>query len=134
MLPRFGAPPLDTKRKGREAEPSELVILSDETTGQGEGKPVDSVSADHAPNNKPVYVLNGPITVKEMSERLELKPFKILSDLISMKVFVQNAEKTIHETYQEKIATKRGYQVRRPTEEEKLQQKIVELRDQFGAK
>jgi hypothetical protein len=130
----FGVSAFDSMKKGGESLPFGLKIFPPDTMGHPERRTIDSGSPDYAQSERPVYVLNGPITVIEMSKRLEIKPFKIISDLISMKVFVQNAEKTIDETYQERIATKRGYQVRRPTEEENLQQKIVELRNQFGAK
>ena len=132
MLPPISASLFNVNSTGHNVQAPEMVPSTGEPAGQKELK--SSISPGRAQNNKPIYVLNGPIAVKEMAERLELKPFKILSDLISMKVFVQNAEKTISEDYQERIATKRGYQVRYPTEEERLQQKIVELRDQFGTK
>ena len=143
VLPQIGTSLVDRNRQVRETHPKilspdteipEVIEFPEETTGQRERKPVKSGSPDHEPSNKPIYVLNGPVTVKEMSEKLELKPFKILSDLIAMKVFVQNAEKTINEEYQGRIAFKRGYLVRYPTEDEKLQQKIVELRNQNGTK
>ena len=61
--------------------------------------------------------LKPPIIVKELAEKMGLKPFKIISDLISFKVFVPNAEKAIDLDVAEKVCEKHGFKLERERRE-----------------
>ena len=61
--------------------------------------------------------LKPPIIVKELAEKMGLKPFKIISDLITLKVFVANAEKPIDIEVAEKVCEKHGFQLEREKRE-----------------
>lgn len=75
--------------------------------------------------------LKPPIIVKDLAERLGLKPFKVISDLIGLKVFVANAEKHIEIDVAEKICEKHGFKLEREKREKgagvhKVEEAIVE--------
>jgi len=92
----------------------------------------DSIAAQESElESAPVYVLNGPAPVTEVARQLEVKPFKVISDLIGLKFFAANADKIIDVHLQRQLAKKRGFRVRLPTEAEQLEQKLNELQQQF---
>ncbi len=62
---------------------------------------------------KIIHIKATTIAVKELAERMGLKPFKIISDLITLKVFVANAEKSIDIEVAEKICEKHGFRLER---------------------
>ncbi|MDZ4287197.1 MAG: translation initiation factor IF-2, partial [Prosthecobacter sp.] len=75
--------------------------------------------------------LKPPIIVKELAEKMGLKPFKIISDLITLKVFVANAEKAIDIDVAEKVCEKHGFKLERDKREKgggvhKIEEVIVE--------
>ena len=75
--------------------------------------------------------LKPPIIVKELAERMGLKPFKVISDLIALKVFVANAEKPIEIDVAEKVCEKHGFKLEREKREKgagvhKVEEVIVE--------
>ncbi len=75
--------------------------------------------------------LKPPIIVKDLAEKMGLKPFKIISDLITLKVFVANAEKPIEIEVAEKVCEKHGFRLEREKREKgagvhKVEEVIVE--------
>lgn len=61
--------------------------------------------------------LKPPILVKDLAEKMGLKPFKVISDLISFKVFVANAEKPVDLDVAEKVCEKHGFKLERERRE-----------------
>lgn len=61
--------------------------------------------------------LKPPILVKDLAEKMGLKPFKVISDLISFKVFVPNAEKAVDIEVAEKVCEKHGFKLERERRE-----------------
>ena len=61
--------------------------------------------------------LKPPIIVKDLAEKMGLKPIKIISDLITLKVFVANAEKAIEIDVAEKVCEKHGFKLEREKRE-----------------
>ncbi|MEN3940365.1 translation initiation factor IF-2 [Prosthecobacter sp. SYSU 5D2] len=75
--------------------------------------------------------LKPPIIVKELAERMGLRPFKIIADLIALKVFVANADKAIDIEVAEKVCEKHGFHLEREKREKgagvhKVEEVIVE--------
>ncbi|GAA5146779.1 translation initiation factor IF-2 [Prosthecobacter algae] len=75
--------------------------------------------------------LKPPIIVKELAERMSLRPFKIIADLIALKVFVANADKAIDIEVAEKVCEKHGFRLEREKREKgagvhKVEEVIVE--------
>ncbi len=78
-----------------------------------------------------VIHLKPPIIVKELAEKMGLRPFKIIADLIALKVFVANAEKAIDIEVAEKVCEKHGFHLEREKREKgagvhKVEEVIVE--------
>jgi translation initiation factor IF-2 len=61
--------------------------------------------------------LKPPIIVKELAEKLGLKPFMIIKDLIGFKVFVGNADKHIEIDVAEKVCELHGFKLEREKRE-----------------
>ncbi|MBL9115716.1 MAG: translation initiation factor IF-2 [Verrucomicrobiaceae bacterium] len=77
-----------------------------------------------------VLHLKPPIIVKELAERMGIKPFKLIADLITFKVFV-TADKAIEIDVAEKLAEKHGFKIEREKREKgagvhKVEEVIVE--------
>lgn len=75
--------------------------------------------------------LKAPVIVKELAERMGLRPFKIIADLIALKVFVANADKAIDIEVAEKVCEKHGFHLEREKREKgggvhKVEEVIVE--------
>jgi translation initiation factor IF-2 len=60
------------------------------------------------PENGEVISLKPPIVVRELAEKLKLKPFKIIADLMEAGVFA-NVNQSIEEAVAEKVCNKYGY-------------------------
>lgn len=115
-------------------EPSSLpaeVLQRSQAGAEGETTPTPPAATETAANPRPVYVLKGPIPVKDVAEKLEVKPFKVISELITLKIFA-SADKAINEDLQRILAEKRGFEVRMPTEQELLEKKLTELQQHFS--
>ena len=74
--------------------------------------------------------LKPPIIVKDLAEKMGLKPFKIISDLIAFKVFA-SADKAVDIEVAEKICEKHGFKLEREKREKgagvhKVEEVIVE--------
>ncbi len=74
--------------------------------------------------------LKPPIVVKDLADKMGLKPFKIISELIAFKVFA-SADKAIDIEIAEKICEKHGYKLERDKREKgggvhKVEEVIVE--------
>lgn len=74
--------------------------------------------------------LKPPILVKDLAEKMGLKPFKIISDLIAFKVFA-SADKAVDIEIAEKICEKHGFKLEREKREKgagvhKVEEVIVE--------
>ncbi|SKB07474.1 translation initiation factor IF-2 [Prosthecobacter debontii] len=75
--------------------------------------------------------LKPPIIVKELAEKMGLRPFKVIADLIALKVFVANADKAIEIDVAEKVCEKHGFHLEREKREKgagvhKVEEVIVE--------
>lgn len=75
--------------------------------------------------------LKPPIIVKDLAEKMGLRPFKIIADLINLKVFVANADKAIELEVAEKVCEKHGFRLEREKREKgggvhKVEEVIVE--------
>lgn len=75
--------------------------------------------------------LKPPIIVKDLAEKMGLRPFKVIADLITLKVFVPNAEKAIDIEVAEKVCEKHGFRLEREKREKgagvhKVEEVIVE--------
>jgi translation initiation factor IF-2 len=75
--------------------------------------------------------LKPPFIVKELAEKMGLRPFKIIADLITLKVFVPNADKAIDIEVAEKVCEKHGFRLEREKREKgagvhKVEEIIVE--------
>ncbi len=75
------------------------------------GKQRDSGSQPAQPD-KTVYLLDQTV-VKDLASALHLKPFRVLADLIDMKIFT-SAEDTVDFKTASFIARKHGYRAERP--------------------
>ena len=75
-------------------------------------EPVQGFEINEA-GEKIIHIKATTVPVKELAERMGLKPFKIISDLITLKVFVANAEKSIDIEIAEKICEKHGFRLER---------------------
>ena len=81
-------------------------------------------------NGEKIILLKPPIIVKDLAEKMGLKPFKIISDLIAFKVFA-SADKAIDIEVAEKICEKHGFRLEREKREKgggvhKIEEVIVE--------
>jgi translation initiation factor IF-2 len=75
--------------------------------------------------------LKPPIIVKDLAEKMGLRPFKVIADLINLKVFVANADKAIELDVAEKVCEKHGFHLEREKREKgagvhKVEEVIVE--------
>lgn len=61
-------------------------------------------------NGEKIIHLKPPLIVKDLAERMGLKPFKIISDLIAFKVFA-SADKAIDVDVAEKVCEKHGFKL-----------------------
>jgi translation initiation factor IF-2 len=91
----------------------------------------DAVTVEVTESGEKIVHLKPPIIVKDLAEKMGLKPFRVLSDLIALKVFVQNAEKAIDLEVAEKICEKHGFKLEREKREKgagvhKVEEIIVE--------
>lgn len=78
-------------------------------------EPVVVASEDVDPVQKILH-LKPPIIIKDLAEKMGLKPFKIISDLISFKVFT-TADKAIDIEIAEKVCEKHGWKLEREKRE-----------------
>lgn len=81
-------------------------------------------------NGEKILHLKPPIIVKDLAEKMGLKPFKVIADLIAFKVFV-TADKVIDIEIAEKICEKHGWKLEREKREKgagvhKVEEVIVE--------
>lgn len=77
-----------------------------------------------------VLHLRPPFIVKDLAEKMGIKPFKLIADLIAFKVFV-TADKAIEIDVAEKLAEKHGFKIEREKREKgagvhKVEEVIVE--------
>jgi Translation initiation factor IF-2, N-terminal region len=75
------------------------------------GKQPDSGNQSRHPG-KPIYLLD-QTAVRDLASALHLKPFKVLADLIEMRIFT-SAEDTVDFKTASLIAQKHGYRAERP--------------------
>jgi len=95
--------------------------------------PVEAVVPEFEINEagEKIIQLKPPIIVKDLAEKMGLRPFKIIADLINLKVFVANADKAIDLEVAEKICEKHGFRLEREKREKgggvhKVEEVIVE--------
>ncbi len=101
--------------------------------------PIPQARAEEAPVNEfeineageKIIHLKAPVIVKELAEKMGIKPFRIISELIGLKVFVANADKAIEIDVAEKICEKHGFRLEREKREKgggvhKVEEVIVE--------
>lgn len=96
-------------------------------------KPVEAAEPAFEVNEagEKIIHLKPPIIVKDLAEKMGLRPFKIIADLINLKVFVANADKAIELEVAEKICEKHGFRLEREKREKgagvhKVEEVIVE--------
>jgi translation initiation factor IF-2 len=96
-------------------------------------KPAEPVVPEFEVNEagEKIIHLKPPIIVKDLAEKMGLRPFKIIADLINLKVFVANADKAIDLEVAEKICEKHGFRLEREKREKgggvhKVEEVIVE--------
>lgn len=77
----------------------------------------EAVKVEVTETGEKIIHLKPPIIVKELADKMGLKPFKIISDLIGLKVFVANADKAIELEVAEKICEKHGFKLERERRE-----------------
>ncbi len=94
--------------------------------------PAESGEPEHTEDgdDSKILHLKPPIIVKELAERMGVKPFKLIADLITFKVFV-TADKSIEIEVAEKLAEKHGFRIEREKREKgagvhKVEEVIVE--------
>jgi translation initiation factor IF-2 len=83
-----------------------------------------------AASEEKIIHLKPPIVVKDLAEKMGLKPFKVIADLIAFKVFV-TADKVIELEIAEKVCEKHGWKLEREKREKgagvhKVEEVIVE--------
>jgi len=61
---------------------------------------------------KPVYLLD-PVVVRDLASALELKPFKVVADLMELKL-LKSPDDTVDFETASRIARKHGYRAQRP--------------------
>ena len=76
----------------------------------------------------PVYVLNGPITASQLAEKLEVKIYVVIKDLMGMNIFASPST-ILNQDRQRQVARLHGFAVRHPNSEERLNQKIDALQN-----
>jgi len=81
-------------------------------------------------NGEKIIHLKPPIVVKDLADKMGLKPFKIISDLIAFKVFA-SADKAVDIEIAEKICEKHGFKLERDKREKgggvhKAEEAVVE--------
>lgn len=81
-------------------------------------------------NGEKIIQLKPPIIVKDLAEKMGLKPFKVISELIPFKIFA-SADKSIDIEIAEKICEKHGFKLEREKREKgagvhKVEEVIVE--------
>jgi translation initiation factor IF-2 len=96
-------------------------------------KPAEPVAPEFEVNEagEKIIHLKPPIIVKDLAEKMGLRPFKIIADLINLKVFVANADKAIELEVAEKICEKHGFRLEREKREKgagvhKVEEVIIE--------
>lgn len=96
-------------------------------------KPAEPATPEFEVNDagEKIIHLKPPIIVKDLAERMGLRPFKIIADLINLKVFVANADKAIELEVAEKICEKHGFRLEREKREKgagvhKVEEVIIE--------
>jgi translation initiation factor IF-2 len=96
-------------------------------------KPAEPVAPEFEINEagEKIIHLKPPIIVKDLAEKMGLRPFKIIADLINLKVFVANADKAIDLEVAEKICEKHGFRLEREKREKgggvhKVEEVIIE--------
>jgi translation initiation factor IF-2 len=82
-------------------------------------RPTEELSAKFitSDSGEKIIHLKPPIIVKDLADRMGLKPFKVIADLIALKVFVANADKSIEIEVAEKICEKHGFKLEREKRE-----------------
>jgi len=95
--------------------------------------PVEAAAPGYEVNEagEKIIHLKPPIIVKDLAEKMGLRPFKIIADLINLKVFVANADKAIELDVAEKVCEKHGFKLEREKREKgagvhKVEEVIVE--------
>ncbi len=94
------------------AGPVEVPVQPPPPPAPPAAEPVQGFEINEA-GEKIIHIKATTVPVKELAERMGLKPFKIISDLITLKVFVANAEKSIDIEIAEKICEKHGFRLER---------------------
>jgi translation initiation factor IF-2 len=95
--------------------------------------PVEAAQPEYETNEagEKIIHLKPPIIVKDLAEKMGLRPFKVIADLINLKVFVANADKAIELDVAEKVCEKHGFHLEREKREKgagvhKVEEIIVE--------
>ena len=122
-------PPISLIREAGPVVPMMPPLHAPVIPPKAEEAPVSEFEVNEAGDK--IIHLKPPIIVKELAEKMGLKPFKVISDLITLKVFVANAEKAIDIEVAEKVCEKHGFKLERDKREKgggvhKVEEVIVE--------
>ena len=104
-----------SERKGK-GEALGLDKASSQRTEEGEAKPQDTEAADDHGSDSSLEEVGGqkiihikpPIIVKDLAEMMEMKPFKIIQDLMELDVFA-NQTQSIEPDVASQICEKHGF-------------------------
>ncbi|MBP83665.1 MAG: translation initiation factor IF-2 [Verrucomicrobiales bacterium] len=104
-----------SERKGK-GEALGLDKASSQLTEEGEAKPQDTEAADDHGSDSSLEEVGGqkiihikpPIIVKDLAEMMEMKPFKIIQDLMELDVFA-NQTQSIEPDVASQICEKHGF-------------------------
>ncbi len=133
--PKVRRRPVDENAQANALPP--ISLLNDPTPPKPIVPIVHAAPAEVAPpefelgeSGEKIIHLKPPIVVKDLADKMGLKPFKIISELIAFKVFA-SADKAIDIEIAEKICEKHGFKLERDKREKgggvhKVEEVIVE--------
>ena len=119
--PKRRAPAEESPTQGKALPPISLLKDPEPTkvVAPPAPPPLEELKPDFemGDDGEKIIHLKPPILVKDLAEKMGLKPFKVISDLISFKVFVANAEKPVDLDIAEKVCEKHGFKLERERRE-----------------
>jgi translation initiation factor IF-2 len=129
---RPGAPARPEPQRGRAEQRPLRSAGQAARTVQAGGRPAGAAGAKGGervdlPANAPGITFKAPITVRELAEKLNCKPYLLIADLMSMGVFA-NVNQALEESVAIRVAAKHGFRFeteKRALDEHKKHQEAV---------
>lgn len=120
-ISRVNAPPV--------ALAPRIVVQPTPPPASPSSEPPAALSSEDGQDDRVLH-LKPPVIVKDLADKMGVKPFKLIADLIGFKVFV-TADKAIELDVAEKLAEKHGWKIEREKREKgggvhKVEEVIVE--------